>query len=78
MAAARATARVPQIEVDYDKMSKDWAHETRRIYAMLGLPLEEAAHMAMRKYAAATAPARRKVHKYDAIQFGMASAPSSY
>ena len=78
MAAARATARVPQIEVDYNDMSKDWAHEIRRVYTMLGLPLEEAAHMAMRKYAAATAPARRKVHKYDAIQFGMASAPSSY
>ena len=67
----RATATVPQIDVAYDDITRDWEREMTRVYRMLDLPLTRVVADRMRRYLHASAPARRERHVYDARRFGL-------
>lgn len=71
--AALATATVPQVEVDYDDVTRDWRGEMARVYRMLGMPLTEEVAARMRRYVSASDPVRGRRHAYDAQRFGLAA-----
>lgn len=73
MTAAKAAATVPQIEVDYADIDRDWAQEMQRVYAMLKLPFDAAVRSAMGAYLQASQPGDRNRHRYHPSQFGFAS-----
>lgn len=66
-AAARARADVPQIDVAFDDVTRDWEGEMQRVYAMLGMPLSSDLRAAMAAYVRSTEPHRRKPHRYDSV-----------
>lgn len=70
-AAVRADAPVPQVEVGYEDISRDWQREMQRVYRMLDLPLTEAVAGRMRHYLSRTRRARRERHVYDPRCFGL-------
>ncbi len=72
IAAARAMATVPQIDVDYEDVTRDWKHEMSRVYRMLGLPLTGALLTRMQRYLHNSHAARRERHIYDPARFGLA------
>ncbi|MBB3695007.1 sulfotransferase [Sphingomonas sp. BK580] len=76
VAAARARADVPQLDLAYDDVGGDWLGEMRRVYRVLDLPLTPEVSAAMRAYVTATAPGRRAAHRYDPLAYGLAPAPA--
>ena len=71
MAAAKAAARAPFVEVDYDAVERDWAGEMRRVYAMLALPFDDQVQAAMAAYLHAARQPDHARHRYDARWFGL-------
>ena len=71
MAAARAAAAVPQVEVGFDDVTQDWEQEMRRVYEMINLPLSDKVKATMGRYIRASGEGRRKKHIYDAHQFSL-------
>lgn len=76
MAAARARADVPQVDVAYDDVSRDWRGEMHRVYGMLGLSLPEAVLARMAAYMRRSVGRGRKRHEYRPADFGLAAPPS--
>lgn len=64
-----ANPQVPQIDVDYDAVSRDWRGEVRRIYAFLGLDLPQPVERRMERYLAGARAHRH--HAYAPEQFGL-------
>ncbi|WP_106407389.1 sulfotransferase family protein [Sphingomonas jatrophae] len=73
-AARAAAAHVPQVEVHFSDMNRDWRGEMRRVYAMLGLPLTAAVERRMAAYVARAARAPLHHHRYSLDAFGLTEA----
>ena len=70
---ARAASVVPQVDVCYDDMNRDWRGEMQRVYAMLNLALTPEIETRMARYLAK--PDHRKLasHRYSLADFGLSS-----
>ncbi|HEX8414873.1 MAG TPA: sulfotransferase, partial [Sphingomicrobium sp.] len=71
MLAAKTTATVPQIELAYEDVGRNWLSEMQRVYRMLRLPLDDRARAAMADYVRSSEPGRRRPHHYDPVRFGL-------
>lgn len=71
MAAARAGADVPQVDVRFEAMNADALGEMRRVYGALGMVLTPEVERRMTRYLAR--PAHRKLagHRYALADFGL-------
>ena len=71
--AARARAAVPQIDISYDAMNRDWRGEMRRAYAMLGLSLPGDVEARMARYLARPKHRKLAAHRYDLADYGLSA-----
>ncbi len=63
---------VPQIDLDFDAVGRDWRGEVRRIYDFLGLELTPAVEAAMARYLARAEASGFRGHRYRLADFGLA------
>ncbi len=68
-AARRDHPGVPQIDIGYQAMERDWRGEIHRIYTFLDLPLPAAVEARMSRYLGAATSHRG--HRYSLEQFGL-------
>lgn len=73
-AAARARAAVPQLDIGFDAMNRDWRGEMARIYRFLGLPPDPAAERRGAAFVARSARRRLERHRYRLADFGLGPA----
>lgn len=71
MAAARAGADVPQVDVAFDAMGADWLAEMRRVYRALGMVLTPAVERRMARYMAQRVHRTLAGHRYTLEEFGL-------
>jgi hypothetical protein len=74
MRSARASADVPQVDVGFDAIGKDWEREMRRVYRMLDLPLTDAVRDRMQRYLDQRRHRRLARHRYTLGEFGLSEA----
>lgn len=65
----RENRSVPQLDLEFDEVSRDWLGQVGRIYAFLGRELEEEVIRRMQRYASRAAAHRG--HAYSLEQFGL-------
>jgi hypothetical protein len=70
-AAARARSDVPQIDVAFEDVDREWEGEMARVYRMLDLPLPPAVIARMRDYTDRSRSGRHARHHYRADEFGL-------
>lgn len=68
-AIARAQSDVPQVDVAYDDVGRDWQGEMARVYRMLGMRLPASVCARMREYAGKSHSGRHARHRYRAADF---------
>lgn len=71
MRAALAQSRVPQVEVGYDALTRDWTSEMTRVYRILGLPWQAPIEQRMASFLAASGTEKLSRHRYDLADFGL-------
>jgi hypothetical protein len=67
--ARKARPDVPQIDVDFEAMNRDWRGEIGRLYDFLGLPLTPAVLVRMTRYVASAKG--HLGHRYSLAEFGL-------
>lgn len=70
-AAARVHSDVPQVDVEFEDVDRDWKCEMARVYDMLRLPLTPAVIARMRDYTDRSRSGRHVRHRYRADEFGL-------
>lgn len=76
-AAARARTSVPQVDVAFEDVDRDWRGEMVRVYGMLGLPLPHAVLARMRNYVDESRSGSHNRHAYRSADYGLAAATSA-
>jgi len=71
MRDARARASVPQVELAFEDVSRDWRGEIEKVYRMIGLPLTPPVLTRMRRYAGKSRAGSHMRHAYDPADFGL-------
>jgi hypothetical protein len=75
-ALARAHTSVPQLDLSYEAMGRDWQGEMARVYQFLHLPLDLATEQRMAAYIRRSRSARLERHRYSLAEFGLTTGSS--
>jgi Sulfotransferase family len=67
--ARKARPDVPQVDIEFEAMNRNWRGEVERLYDFLGLPLTPAVLTRMTRYAAGAKG--HLGHRYSLAQFGL-------
>jgi hypothetical protein len=70
-AVRAARPDVPQLDVAFEAVNRDWRAEMRRIYDFLGLELSAPVEAAMAAYLAAAEASGFRGHRYRLADFGL-------
>lgn len=70
-ASVRAQADVPQVDVAFGAMDRDWRAEMRRVYAQMAMPLTDEVEARMAAYVARSRGHGGGGHRYDLSDFGL-------
>jgi len=70
-AVRRARLDVPQIDVEFSAMNRDWRREIRRIYRFLGLELPSTVERRMERFLLESEASGFRRHRYRSSDFGL-------